>query len=554
MLITDKKVLERCASSNSLWLGIPSIEFTKGGRTFITFYSGGTKEEIGNYVALIKSDDGINFSEPIVVCYEEGYRCFDSCLWIDPLGRLWLTWSRCPGDGLYGAICDDPDADEIVFGKEFFIGHNVMMNKPIVLSTGEWAFPIAVWNHGVRAIPQNYDSEITPKGSFVYITADNGKTFKKLGYADIKNRSFDEHMLLEMENGALRLFARTTYGIGAADSYDGGLHFGKDFDTEYKGPCARFHIRRMPSGRVLLINHYNYTDRDHLTAMLSEDDGKTFPYRLLLDDRKLVSYPDAALDKDGRIHIVYDRDRGSFKTRFDDIMNSAREILTACITEQDIINGSLVGEGSYLRRVVYKLTEYHGELQNPFDEESRFTDQSYARYLTSKGNSAEKIVDEIFDAYQINCSNIHNIEAETFDRLIEEYKNSDDLEILNKIVAIVRAAHGESQYSEKNIVDEICKYIIENLEADCSIEGIAKRFHFSSHYIRHIFKKQTGTSITEFKKAQTIKKAKLLLKMSDSKIADVASACGFENPSYFSEIFTKEVGISPKDYQKKRRA
>lgn len=336
----------------------------------MTFYSGGKTEEIGNYVLLVKSDDGINFSEPVAVCYEDGYRCYDPCIWIDPLGRLWLTWSRCPEDGLFGAICDDPDAEEIVFGEEFLIGHNVMMNKPTVLSTGEWAFPIAVWNYGIRVLPPNYDSDITPKGSFMYVTDDCGKTLKKLGYADVKNRGFDEHMFLEMNDGVIRAFVRTAYGIGAADSYDGGLHFGKDFDTGYKGPCSRFHIRRLPSGRILLINHFDYTGRNNLTAMLSEDEGKTFPYRLLLDERNDVAYPDAAIDEKANIHITYDRERGGYQSSLESVMNCAREILTACICEDDIINGSLVNKESYLKRVAYKLTEYDGELQNPFNEKN----------------------------------------------------------------------------------------------------------------------------------------------------------------------------------------
>ncbi len=40
MLITDKKILENYVASKHLWLGIPSIEVTKKGRTFLTFYSG----------------------------------------------------------------------------------------------------------------------------------------------------------------------------------------------------------------------------------------------------------------------------------------------------------------------------------------------------------------------------------------------------------------------------------------------------------------------------------------------------------------------------------
>ncbi|MBQ4574902.1 MAG: exo-alpha-sialidase [Clostridia bacterium] len=548
MLITDKELLKSYTASKNLWVGIPSIEITKKGRTFLTFYSGGKTEEIGNYVLLIKSDDGVNFSDPVVVCFEEGYRCYDPCIWIDPLGRLWLTWSRCPEDGVFGAICDDPDAEEIVFGEEFFIGHNVMMNKPIVLSTREWAFPVAVWNYGIEWIKA---SDITPKGSFMYITDDCGKTFKRLGYADVKNRACDEHMFLEMNDGVIRVFVRTAYGIGAADSYDGGLHFGKDFDTGYKGPCSRFHIRRMPSGRVLLINHYNYSGRNNLTAMLSEDDGQTFPYRLLLDERNNVSYPDAAIDKDGNIHITYDRERGSACSCFDDIMSNAREILTACICEEDIISGCLVDKNSYLKRVAYKLTNYDGELQNPFNEKNRFTDNSYALYLSGDGRNAEEIISKIFDEYNINCSNIHNIQAESFDKLIEAYKSSNDLTVLNEIIHLVRSVHGKEIYSEKNIVDEICRYIIDNPECDCSTQNIAKIFHYSSHYIRHIFKKQTGISVKEFQTAQIIKTAKLLLRMCDDKITDIAATCGFESPSYFTEVFTKEVGMSPKDYRKK---
>ena len=550
MLITDKKSLEKYTSKSCLWIGIPSIEVTKKGRTFLSFYSGGTKEEIGNYVMLVKSDDGKNFGEPIVVCYQEGYRCYDPCIWIDPQDRLWLTWSRCPEDGLFGAICEDPDADEIVFGEEFFIGNNVMMNKPTVLSTGEWLFPIAVWDDGVRVLSSNYDSTISPKGSYAYATYDNGKTFKKLGFADVKKRCFDEHMFVEKSDGVLRCFVRTYYGIGAADSYDGGVHWGKDFDTGYGGPCSRFHIRRLPSGRILLINHHEFSGRNNLTAMLSEDDGITFPYRLLLDERNYVAYPDAAIDSEGMIHITYDRERGAFCSRFNDIMNSAREILTARISEEDIINGCLVNDKSYLKHVAYKLTEYEGELINPFNEKERFDDDEYANYLKNTSKDEEDIVSQIFEAYKINCSNMHNIEAKKFDSLIEEYMAKKDLAVLNEIIAMVRRADSKSSFVENDIVNNICSYLIENLESNHSVEDIANKFHFSTHYLRHIFKRKTGMSIKEFIMTQRIKKAKLLLKTSDSKIIDIASVCGFENSSYFTEMFAKEVGVSPRDYRK----
>ena len=46
MLITDKSKLEKYYAKNRLWQGIPGIEHTKGGRTFLTFYSGGVKEQV----------------------------------------------------------------------------------------------------------------------------------------------------------------------------------------------------------------------------------------------------------------------------------------------------------------------------------------------------------------------------------------------------------------------------------------------------------------------------------------------------------------------------
>lgn len=554
MVITDKNILKKYVASKCLWAGIPSIEVTKGGRTFLTFYSGGTTEQIGNYVVLVKSDDGKIFSDPIAVCFEEEHRCFDPCIWIDPLDRLWLTWSRCPDDGVFGAICENPDADEIVFGKEFFIGNNIMMNKPIVLSTGEWMFPIAVWDYdnGIRVLPKSYDSDMIA-GSYAYVTCDEGKTFKKLGFADVKQRNFDEHMFLEMPDGKLRCFVRTIYGIGASDSYDGGLHWGEDFDTGYGGPCSRFHIRRLNSGRILLINHYNYTGRNNLTALLSEDNGKTFPYRLLLDERNNVSYPDAAIDEDGMINITYDRERGAACSCLEDALSCAREILTAKISEEDIKSGSLVNEKSYLKNVAYKLTDYAGEQKNPYNEENRFSPAEYAKHLSATIKNADAVIEKILDVYNINCSNIHNIEAKKLDLLISEYKKKTDLYTLNDIISLVRNAESKCMYSEKNIVDKICNYIINNLESNLSPEDVAKDFHFSTNYIRHIFKKGTGTTIINFRQAQQLRKAKLLLKTTDCKISDIASACGFDNSSYFTEVFTKEIGVSPQKYRTARK-
>lgn len=364
MLITDLISLKRFYSDQRIWQGISCIEVTSKGRIFVTFYSGGTKEEFGNYSMVIFSDDGVNYSEPILVAFKEGYRCFDPCLWIDPLGRLWFTWAIAPEDAVYGSICDDPDAPQLRWSEPFKIGHDVMMNKPVVLSTGEWLFPLAVWNYDVRTLAPEFDSLTPEKGSFVYSSIDQGKTFTKLGKAEVANRHFDEHMVVELKDGRLMMLVRTRYGIGVSYSNDRGVTWSEGIDSGLGGPSSRFFISRLRSGRLLLINHVNFTRRNNLTALLSDDDGKTWTKGLMLDERSGVSYPDAKEAEDGYIYITYDRERGAYKKSLEEAQACAREILVARVTEADILAGTIVDENSYLKRVVSKLGEYKGSTEN----------------------------------------------------------------------------------------------------------------------------------------------------------------------------------------------
>ena len=368
MLIADPNELKPYYACHRVWQGIPGIVHTKGGRTFVSFYSGNITEAFGNFALVLRSDNGTDFGEPVVAAFQPGdFRCFDPVLWIDPQDRLWFIWNVMPGEEVYGSICEDPDAAELKWGEPFYIGRGIMMNKPTVISSGQWIFPIAVWkteifNHGRK----NGLRENELAASFVYSTADAGKSFTRLGWATVKERTCDEHMVIELADGVLQMLVRTSYGIGASYSYDGGKTWSAGKDSGLGGPNSRFFIRRLRSGRILLINHVDFTGRNNLTALLSDDDGKTFPHALLLDARNLVSYPDAMEAEDGYIYITYDRERGYPKTSLAEAYACAREILTARITEEDILHGSIVNPGSYLRNVVSKLGALSPDDPDPY--------------------------------------------------------------------------------------------------------------------------------------------------------------------------------------------
>ena len=369
MLITDKSRLENFSAPYRLWQGVPSIAITKKGRIFVAFYTGGTHEGIGNYSLLLKSDDGVHFGEAIAAVYDAAHRAFDPCLWLDPLGRLWFVWAWAPEHAVYASICNDPDAEALSWSEPRVIGADVMMNKPTVLSTGEWLFPMAVWHRSICKGVFLSDKKDEDRRAFAYQTADEGKNFVRLGGADIPKRNCDEHMILERRDGSLAMYIRTTYGIGVSYSYDRGLTWTEGEDSGLGGPNSRFYIGRLQSGRVLLINHHETNTRNNLTALLSEDEGKTWKYKLLLDER-FVSYPDACQDENGYIYVVYDYERGCAVKSLKEAYANAREVVYAKFTEEDVIQGALVSEESKLKCTVTRLGRYAREQENPYDEEN----------------------------------------------------------------------------------------------------------------------------------------------------------------------------------------
>lgn len=339
---------------NRHWQGIASIERTNGGRLFSIFYSGGETEGNGNYLAIAMSDDdGSTWKDPVVAIQHgdvENMRVFDPNLWIDPLGRLWITWAQSHGyfdgqDGVWVSVWENPDDpfEKIQLSAPRRIAHGIMMNKPTVLKNGDWLMPCAVWG---CMDPSEYHPETeNERFSNVYVSRDQGKTFELLGGADVKDRSFDEHMVVEKNDGSLWMLVRCHYGIGQAFSYDGGRTWEGEGDSGIGGPSSRFFITRLKSGNLMMVNHYNFTGRNNLMAKISTDDGKTWCEGLMLDERANVSYPDGKQAEDGRIYIAYDRER-----------YGDREILMAVFTEEDVMAGKCVTEGSRLKVIITKAT------------------------------------------------------------------------------------------------------------------------------------------------------------------------------------------------------
>lgn len=330
------------ATDNRAFQGIPSLAIAPNGRLWATWYAGKTpSEDKNNYVVLSTSNDGgETWTEVLIVDPDQDgpVRAYDPELWMAPDGKLRLAWAQAIGHegtvaGVWFLNISNPDEAHPKYDSPRRITDGIMMCKPLVLSSGQWILPASTWRK-------------TDNSARLIASADQGKTWTLRGACNVpeKVRAFDEHMLIERTDGKLWLLARTNYGIGESVSVDGGKTWPELSPSKILHPSARFFIRRLQSGNLLLVKHGpidKRIGRSHLTAYVSTDDGQTWSGGLLLDERNSVSYPDGQQAADGTIRIIYDYDR-----------TGDRHILMATFREQDIMAGKLVSPDAKLRQLV----------------------------------------------------------------------------------------------------------------------------------------------------------------------------------------------------------
>ncbi|MBR1477046.1 MAG: response regulator [Lachnospiraceae bacterium] len=108
---------------------------------------------------------------------------------------------------------------------------------------------------------------------------------------------------------------------------------------------------------------------------------------------------------------------------------------------------------------------------------------------------------------------------------------------------------GSNRRSGKDrLIASIQEYIDENLNGKLQLNEVAEVFGLSPAYLSSIFKKNTEVGFSEYVYTKKIEKAKEMLLSDDMKIYEVADALSFESAYYFSKVFKKVEGISPREF------
>jgi len=81
-----------------------------------------------------------------------------------------------------------------------------------------------------------------------------------------------------------------------------------------------------------------------------------------------------------------------------------------------------------------------------------------------------------------------------------------------------------------------------------SVNHIATELNLSPKYLSDLLKQETNKTALELIHLHVVSEAKNMLVAGEQSISEIAYKLGFENPPYFSRLFRKETGMSPKEY------
>lgn len=117
----------------------------------------------------------------------------------------------------------------------------------------------------------------------------------------------------------------------------------------------------------------------------------------------------------------------------------------------------------------------------------------------------------------------------------------------------VATGRQERMNQERNVEQEVKKYVREHMADNIAVPDIAEELHFNPQYLMRAFKSKTGMSIMEYITQERIATAKKILKDTNLPVKVIADMTGYADYAYFTRVFKKNTGQSPSDYRNASR-
>jgi len=290
-----------------------SIAEFDNGDLYIAYYGGGGEYELDTAVwggRLAKGSK--EWTRPVVIADTPFHSDGNPVIWQAPDGIVWLfhvvrygdTWSD---SRIHAKISKDGAktwSDAFILADERGM---MVRSKPIVLSNGDYLLPIY---HET-----GHDREVVGADTTSLFLRCEPKTMKWTETNRITSRlGCLQPAAVQMSDNDLIAYMRRGGGyeprndgyIVRAESHDGGRTWSEGKDSPFPNPNAAVDFLKLKNGHLMLIYNDSMNDRSPLTAAVSTDGDKTYPYkRNIMEGNDDFAYPYAIQTRDGKIHLIF---------------------------------------------------------------------------------------------------------------------------------------------------------------------------------------------------------------------------------------------------------
>lgn len=98
-------------------------------------------------------------------------------------------------------------------------------------------------------------------------------------------------------------------------------------------------------------------------------------------------------------------------------------------------------------------------------------------------------------------------------------------------------------------VEQIHRYIEQSYHENITLTALAEQYHMDASYLSRIFSQKYGETIIAFLTRIRMEKAAELMKDQDKKLETISFLVGYDDYNYFSRVFRKKMGCSPREYR-----
>ena len=173
--------------------------------------------------------------------------------------------------------------------------------------------------------------------------------------------------------------------------------------------------------------------------------------------------------------------------------------------------------------------------------------KSYKNY----GIALNTLIRKTVENKHVHPAIIHEVYAEISYKIERATKPEDFTSIFNEMVRrYCKLVKEESLREYSPLIRNVINTINFNLQAPLSLKALAGQFNVSPGYLSTQFKRESTMTLTDYINFRRIERGGHLLEVTSLPIQQIAENCGFLDVNYFTRLFKRQFGTTPRDYRR----